>query len=204
MPPPTGWTPRVHDGAGRAIDGNDSAADLVAAESLFHVIPRFGLGRLQAGNVPEMNQVDKSRPPPAGELRRWRLTCPAELRSLRTSLHAALSETRPADHGGLEDISERIALVATELATNALQHGLPPTTVRLLRHHDRFVLDVVDHDPGNGPLVAALSLVEHRGRGLPIIRAMSLDVGWYSEDDAKHVWASFASEQRARSSQPHQ
>ncbi|MEU8821595.1 ATP-binding protein [Actinoplanes sp. NPDC048796] len=138
-----------------------------------------------------MNQVDRSRPPPSEELRRWRLTGPDELRSLRASLHQALSGTRPADHRGLDEVSGRIALVATELATNALQHGLPPTTVRLLRHEDRFVLDVADHHPGGAPFLTALSLAGHRGRGLPIVRAMALNLGWYEDGDVKHVWASF-------------
>ncbi|BBH65270.1 hypothetical protein ACTI_19550 [Actinoplanes sp. OR16] len=141
-----------------------------------------------------MNHVDNCRPPPAVELQRWALSGSAELRSLRASLQQALSGMRTAGCDDLEDIAERVALVATELATNALQHGLPPTTVRLLHHEGRLVLDVADHNPGNAPVEAALSLAGDRSRGLPIVRAMSLDVGWYAEDDVKHVWASFSVE----------
>jgi serine/threonine-protein kinase RsbW len=141
-----------------------------------------------------MNHVSTSRPPPAVELQRWALSGAAELRSLRTSLQQALRAIRTTGAHDLQDISERIVLVATELATNALQHGLPPTTVRLLRHQDRFVLDVADHNPGNAPLEAALSLAGQRSRGLPIVRAMSLDIGWYTDGAVKHVWASLSAE----------
>jgi serine/threonine-protein kinase RsbW len=141
-----------------------------------------------------VNHVSNSRPPPTAELRRWRLHGHDELCSLRASLHQALSEIRTADGDDVAEISERVALVATELATNALQHGRPPTTVRLLRQDDDVVLDVADHNPGDAPLAATLTLAGQRGRGLPIVRAMSRDVGWYAQGDVKHVWASFTIE----------
>lgn len=139
--------------------------------------------------------MTKSRPPPhTAELRRWSLVRPDDLRSLRRSLEQVLADLRPTGDEVLADVFERISLVATELATNALQHGLPPTVVRLLRQDDRFVLDVADHDPHHAPVDTAVSLTNQRGRGLPIARAMSLDLGWYPAGDAKHVWASFAVE----------
>jgi anti-sigma regulatory factor (Ser/Thr protein kinase) len=139
-----------------------------------------------------MNLVDSSRPPPhAIELRHWSLTNGDQLRALRASLTQALRRERLADGTELDEIAERVVLVATELATNALQHGLPPTTVRLLRYDDQLVLDVVDHDPGSAPQSAAASLTSERGRGLAIARLMSLEVGWYAAAETKHVWASF-------------
>nr|WP_221379228.1 ATP-binding protein [Actinoplanes polyasparticus] len=142
-----------------------------------------------------MTEVTKSRPPPhTVELRRWSLVRPDDLRSLRRSLDQVLAELGPTGDEVLAEVFERIVLVATELATNALQHGLPPTTVRLLRHDDRLVLDVADHDRHHAPVDTAAALADHRGRGLPIARAMSLDIGWYPAGDAKHVWASFAIE----------
>lgn len=110
---------------------------------------------------------------------------------MRASLCEALTQGRSPSGGDLDEIAERVALVATELATNALQHGLPPTTVRLLRHDDRFVLDVADHAPAGVPDVADASLSDQRGRGLAIAESVSLQVGWYNTPGTKHVWASF-------------
>ncbi|WP_239117704.1 hypothetical protein [Paractinoplanes ferrugineus] len=42
------------------------------------------------------------------------------------------------------DSVEWMPLVMTELATNALRHGLPPTVVRLLREGDRLIIDVAE------------------------------------------------------------
>jgi serine/threonine-protein kinase RsbW len=130
-----------------------------------------------------------SRPPPnAVELHRWALTSGDDLRTLRAALSEALESPLPAS---LDDLPERVALVATELATNALQHGLPPTTVRLLRHDDCFFVDVADHAPDSLPHVIATNLTDQRGRGMAIARSMALQVGWYISAQVKHVWASF-------------
>ena len=62
---------------------------------------------------------------------------------------------RPMPDGAeLDEIPEKVVLVATELATNALRHGLPPTIVRLGRHDRVFVLDVADHSPDVVPRYA--------------------------------------------------
>jgi serine/threonine-protein kinase RsbW len=136
-----------------------------------------------------MTAVNRSRPPPhAVELDRWSLTSAGDLCSLRTMLGHAL---QPIPDGDPDETAERVALVATELATNALQHGLPPTTVRLLRHDDRYILDVIDHAPGIAPQGPATSSTSNRGRGLAIVRSMSLQVGWYVTAGTKHIWASF-------------
>ncbi|ASW56865.1 hypothetical protein CIK06_25945 [Plantactinospora sp. KBS50] len=92
---------------------------------------------------------------------------------------------------GLDEVPERVALVATELATNALRHGLPPTIVRLLSYRDHLVLDVVDHDRNSVPELPDASPGDCGGQGLRLARAFSQDIGWYALDGAKHIWASF-------------
>ncbi|MFI6160573.1 ATP-binding protein [Micromonospora sp. PTRAS2] len=139
-----------------------------------------------------MGSLRTSPPPPrAVEMRTWALSTGAELRGLRASLHEALTGHALAEGEELDDIPERIVLVATELATNALLHGLPPTTVRLLRDDDLFILDVADHDLTTVPELADTRPLGAGGRGLQLARAFSLDVGWYATEGTKHIWASF-------------
>jgi serine/threonine-protein kinase RsbW len=132
--------------------------------------------------------------PPSGsvEVRQWTLDTAAELSVLRRSLHEALANGSAYGGGELQDVPEKVVLVASELATNALRHGLPPTEVRLLRaDDDRFVLDVADREPGVPPESTAEDLMQEGGRGLEIARRLALDVGWYATESTKHVWAAF-------------
>ena len=123
------------------------------------------------------------------EIQRWVLDNPAQLRLLRRSLHESL-DAAPTGHA-LGEVADKMLIVATELAGNALKHGLPPTIVRLCRTGEDYVIDVVDHDPTTQPEDPS----EHRpasgGLGLVLARALSLDVGWYATSTTKHVWARF-------------
>ncbi|MBL7257326.1 ATP-binding protein [Paractinoplanes lichenicola] len=125
----------------------------------------------------------------AAELRRWKLDSFGELRSLR----AALRETIEHHTDETDDLFDKMAVVATELATNALRHGLPPTEVVLLEHDDRLILDVADHDLGTLPEVAQDRPLGAGGLGLQLTKTFAIDVGWYRTDLTKHVWASFPS-----------
>ena len=138
-----------------------------------------------------MDLLPASRPPaPDVELRVWTLDDFAQLAQLRAALHGALAEGA-GDAAVVGELIEKVAVVATELATNALRHGLPPTTVRLSRADDRFLLDVADHD-----LAAVPELDEERpfgqgGLGLLFAHRFSLETGWYTTAATKHVWATF-------------
>src|SRR4051812_15279280 len=95
--------------------------------------------------------ISAQSPPSMTEVQRWVLDSPAQLKVLRASLHKALTGEVLAQDAPLDEVPEKVVLVATELATNALRHGLPPTTVRLGRAGDRFFLDVADHSPESAP-----------------------------------------------------
>jgi len=139
-----------------------------------------------------MTPLPPSRPPSeCVELRQWTLGEPGELSGLRRSLHHELSDGGTYGGAELEDVPEKVVLVASELATNALRHGLPPTVVRLLRADRGFILDVVDHDPTVVPDPAEEEPGDEGGRGLRIARRLALDVGWYATPSTKHVWARF-------------
>jgi anti-sigma regulatory factor (Ser/Thr protein kinase) len=139
----------------------------------------------------DMPSLPASIPHPAAvELRRWRLDNFRELRRLRADLRDAVAGS--ADRTPV-DLAERMAVVATELATNALRHGLPPTEVRLLRDHDRLIIDVTDHDLAAGPVLDEDRPLGAGGLGLQLTREFAVDVGWYVGDATKHVWAGFPS-----------
>jgi anti-sigma regulatory factor (Ser/Thr protein kinase) len=106
-------------------------------------------------------------------------------------LHEALTGGPLLSGDHLGDVAERMVLVATELATNSIKYGIPPTTVRLLCTDDQYVLEVTDHDLSTVPELADTRPLNAGGRGLLLARTFSLDVGWYATANAKLVWATF-------------
>jgi len=135
----------------------------------------------------------RTSPPPAQavELEQWSLSHGDELRPLRLGLRDALSAHRLVDPAVTDEVTDRVVLVATELASNALRHGHPPAVVRLLRCDSRFLVDVADHDVAGVPQLAGIHLAGVGGRGLHIVRTLALDLCWYATTTTKHIWASF-------------
>jgi serine/threonine-protein kinase RsbW len=127
--------------------------------------------------------------PGAVEVQRWMLDNFRGLRGLRAALRAALAEVDVTQAG---DVADRMAVVATELATNALRHGKPPTEVRLLLVGDRLVIDVADHRLEAAPRFDRGRPLGRGGMGLVLARTFATEVGWYRDGDTKHVWASFS------------
>ncbi len=138
-----------------------------------------------------MALLSASQPPPVAEIQTWVLATPGELKLLRASLYKALTGRDFPKDAQLDDVPEKLVLVATELATNALRHGLPPTIVKLGRAGDRFILDVADHEPQVPPALAPDRAPGEGGLGLQLARKLALDIGWYVLDGTKHVWAEF-------------
>jgi anti-sigma regulatory factor (Ser/Thr protein kinase) len=130
-------------------------------------------------------------PEGATETQRWQLQSPAEVSGLRGGLYRALTGRAMRPDGDLDEVPERVVLVASELATNAIAHGLPPTTVRLLHVDGRCILDVADHDLTDVPELADSRPPGAGGLGLQLALKLSLEVGWYATDTTKHVWAAF-------------
>lgn len=144
------------------------------------------------GHLAAMSQLRTSPPPlDARLLHTWRLDTSGELRTLRASLQQALADEGGTSEADLGDIPERMMLVATELATNAIKHGIPPTEVRLTRTDHHFVLDVADHDLTTFPELNDVRPVGAGGRGLMLAKAFAVEVGWYATETTKHIWASF-------------
>jgi hypothetical protein len=136
--------------------------------------------------------LSTSRPPlPNVQVAQWVLDSFGELRLLRASLHKALTGQPLPEGGTLDEIPEKVAVVATELATNALAHARPPTIVRLHRTETAFILDVADKEPAVAPELAEGRPPGAGGLGLQLARKLALDIGWYVDGDIKHVWAEF-------------
>lgn len=149
--------------------------------------------------IEEMDgDIPRSRPPAGFEPHsQWTLSSADELSRLRAGLMEALSVTG-SDDDQLPDTPAKLALLATELATNALKHGLPPTTVQLSRQGDQWLIDVADHDVESVPVYAGERVPGAGGLGLHLARMLSVVVGWYPGTGTKHVWAIFAAPRPVR------
>jgi anti-sigma regulatory factor (Ser/Thr protein kinase) len=89
------------------------------------------------------------------------------------------------------DRADDVSLCVSELATNALVHGVPPGRGFLLRvRYDGAVLRVEVHDSGSGWPCLAEGAGEG-GRGLRIVDALADKWGVGHRDPGKVVWAEF-------------
>jgi hypothetical protein len=137
--------------------------------------------------------LTNARPPAGGALvGRWTLDTFAGLRVLRACVRQVLSEPPIEPGGGYEDLALRLAIVATELAANAMAHTGPPTTVRLFRTATTYLLEVADNDPWLVPRITGERFSRTGGLGLQLARKLSLDMGWFADAGTKYVWAQVA------------
>ncbi|MBD8078413.1 ATP-binding protein [Cellulosimicrobium arenosum] len=133
-----------------------------------------------------------SRPSASSEtVKVWELSSVDHLSSLREELGAVLGGESSPD-GRLSETPDKLVLIASELATNALRHGRPPTRARLAKDEGYWLLEVSDREPDAVPLIAGERAPGAGGMGLRLARKLSLDVGWYTDGDVKTVWATFA------------
>jgi hypothetical protein len=136
--------------------------------------------------------LQSSDPPASFSLvRTWTLDSARQLTGLRAEILREVTADGAVPQEDLGPVAHHMVLVASELATNALEHGKPPTIVRLMRDGTRYLLDVADHDLNTTPYVAGARIPGNGGFGLQIARRLSVDVGWYTAEATKHVWAVF-------------
>ncbi|MCW7946750.1 ATPase [Streptomyces hygroscopicus] len=95
---------------------------------------------------------------------------------------------------GLADTErgDDVLLCVSELATNALLHGVPPGRhFRVFLRYDGVVLRLEVHDSGPGvPRIAGDA--DEGGRGLLLVAALSDKWGVRERDLGKVVWCEFA------------
>lgn len=89
----------------------------------------------------------------------------------------------------LADPVERVLLVSTELAGNAIRHAAPPVTLQLLRSARGWMVKVTDARPGSPPRQPEKVAGGQGKRGLLIVDALSTGTGWCPDGGLKHVWA---------------
>lgn len=152
---------------------------------------------LQAAGIPDIDvdqPLARSTPPATFRpVRTWVLGTTAELRALRAEIHEAVTgHVGEILSGG---VPERVVLVASELATNALRYGIPPTQVSLLADGTTYLLDVEDRAVDRQPVLAAARQHGEGGFGLYLARRLALEVGWYTDGTSKHVWATFLADE---------
>ena len=139
-----------------------------------------------------VSQIKAGRPPESFRTKRtWVLDSTEGLGQLRGSLFEELTGDPYVKSSALDDIPEKMVLVVSELATNALRHGKPPTIVTLMATETEQLLDVADHDVSSEPAVAEGREPGAGGFGLVLAQRLAFDVGWYLTERTKHIWARF-------------
>jgi serine/threonine-protein kinase RsbW len=143
-----------------------------------------------ASTRPASRELGNSHPPDTFQLLKgWVLDTTDELSAMRVGILRALAAESADPAATLDEVADNMVLIATELATNAIKFGLPPTKVRLLHTDHVYLLDIADHDTSTVPYVAGSRALDEGGFGLRIAQRLALEVGWYAEGDVKHVWA---------------
>lgn len=88
-----------------------------------------------------------------------------------------------------DDVLDNAALIASELAVNAIRHGLPTAALTLERSPDGIRISVKGTSPHGDPTLGAAGDTATSGRGLAIIAGLAEAWGWDREGDQLTVWA---------------
>jgi len=144
--------------------------------------------------TPSRWRLEKASPPERGDTcGTWPLQLAPQLSHVRAAVqeiargryaHPSLDTPEPS----LLGVLERLALVVSELGGNALRHAHAPVLVSLSRLRGGWLLSVSDGDPLARPAIDAYDDLSHR-HGLQVVSIVSTAVGWYADEESKHVWA---------------
>ncbi len=87
-----------------------------------------------------------------------------------------------------------VVLIASELVTNAVQHGSQPITLSLRLAPGLVRVSVMNAhgESAKRPRIVAAGANEPDGRGLAIVAALSTDWAWEPDGDNVIVWAEIA------------
>lgn len=107
------------------------------------------------------------------------------------------------DDWGLDgELHENVLLVATELLSNAVEHGGAPVELVVEAHGGGVRVEV--HDTATAaPRPRSPEPRGGRGRGLRVVDSLSADWGWTDEPDGKIVWADVSDARPSRTDADH-
>ena len=107
---------------------------------------------------------------------------------------AAKARDTVADILGAWSVASRVVpsvvLIASELATNAVNHGRPPITLRLSRTSSELLLEVID-SASHVPRVLRPGPADDHGRGLHLVSTLGQKWGTRATEHGKAVWCTF-------------
>ena len=91
----------------------------------------------------------------------------------------------------LEPIGDDLALVVSELVTNAIRYAAPPVEIEIQADDHTVTVAVGDGSPGR-PVAAAVGNDAEGGRGLALIDLLSEETGVRPRPPGKTVWAALS------------
>lgn len=113
-----------------------------------------------------------------------------QLARLRSRLRASLTGSATVERPEQDHWSERLVLIADELASNALRHGGAPVAAVLRQAGDEWLVAVSDASPGIPPTPAQGRDPGKGGFGLYLVADLSVRHGWTTVGRGqKTAWA---------------
>jgi anti-sigma regulatory factor (Ser/Thr protein kinase) len=91
----------------------------------------------------------------------------------------------------LELIGDDLALVVSELVTNAVRHAEPPVSLEIQADDDRVTVAVADGSPGR-PVAREAAEDAEGGRGMALVDLLAAETGVRPSPPGKTVWASLS------------
>lgn len=113
-----------------------------------------------------------------------RLTVPSLPASIASVRRFAVGACRASGHG---QMCEVVALLVSEIATNALVHGTGEVQVRVTTRGAAVRVEVADDSP-RMPEPRAAGLLEEGGRGLALVESLASQWGVHRQGSGKVVW----------------
>jgi two-component sensor histidine kinase len=93
-----------------------------------------------------------------------------------------------AEHAGLADAAEALALLTSELVTNAVLHARTAMVLGVTVGTSRVLVTIADGDVGGTPQVQPPDDQRPSGRGILLVEAMAAQWGVFENDGGKTVW----------------